>query len=258
MLCKISTLWRIASPESRENRILCTIHSGHLTKVKKFSNINIAQFTVRLRTRSGPTCAARRTADNKKKKPTVADKKAGEIKGANYLSFQCRRCASCCHLWVPVTDVDVRAIMLHTSLPPQKIVQFVDSSRIQSSHGSIAWVKFGAQKAERKAMCLRENGDKCFFLKARRCSIYESRPGVCREHPFVITLDESGRRIQSIKLNKAAACAHTFSGKVSRRDLKKVHRWNLEQDERYLAKVKRWNRHPCREKEFLDFLGLND
>ena len=184
----------------------------------------------------------------------------GEIKGAEFLRFECSKCSLCCHLWVPVTDADVRTLMSHISLPPQKIVQFVDSSRIQSTRGAITWIRFGPKKTEKKAMCLRERRDRCLFLESKKCIVYESRPGVCREHPFVLTLDSAGRNIKSLKLNEAANCAYTLAGSVSKQRLKKIHLWNLEQDEQYLKKVDRWNRrkHPGTEKDFLRYLGLDD
>jgi hypothetical protein len=74
----------------------------------------------------------------------------------------------------------------------------------------------------------------------------------------MLTINGSGRKISSIEINRAAGCAHTFNGEVSKRDLKRVHHLNLVQDERYLNKVKRWNRsrRPGTEEEFLHFLGF--
>jgi Fe-S-cluster containining protein len=120
------------------------------------------------------------------------------IKGVKYLHFNCGKCGSCCYLWAPVTDEDVRRIMECTSLPPEKVVQFVDSSRIESSHSVIAWVKLGPGETAKKAMCLRESRGHCLFLKAKRCSIYANRPGVCRGHPFMLTMNDTGRKISSI------------------------------------------------------------
>jgi len=161
---------------------------------------------------------------------------------------------------VPVTDEDVRSLMKHTALPADKIVQFVGSSRIQATRGSIIWVRFGPAEADKKAMCLREIDDTCFLLRANRCIAYESRPAVCREHPFVLRMDKTGRKILSVELNKAAECGHSWRGHLSKRELKKIHFLNLDRDTRYWARVNRWNRRKKHgsEKEFLEFLGLMD
>ncbi len=184
-------------------------------------------------------------------------KPAGKIKGQEYLRFRCSGCGSCCALWIPVTDADVRRLE-GVGYSPGKIVHFVSSSRIETEAGTIVWIKLGSGQAGKKAMCLREKRGQCIFLKGKRCEVYESRPVVCREHPFVVGLDKSGRRLRFLKLNQASACAHTLDGKISRRDLKKIYRLNLKQDENYLAKVKRWNRRKeaGSEKDFLRFLGF--
>jgi Fe-S-cluster containining protein len=147
--------------------------------------------------------------------------------------------------------------MSSTALRPENIIEFVDSSRVQTSRGAITWIKFGT-KSRKKAMCLREVSGRCLFLKARRCGVYEDRPFVCREHPFIVKLDDTGRSIHSIGLNKASACSHTLSGKVSKVELKRLHRLNLAQDEQYSVKVRQWNRrkNPGSEKDFIQFLGL--
>lgn len=180
------------------------------------------------------------------------------IRGAEYLQFNCERCASCCHLWVPVTDEDVRRLMDTTALPAEAIVEFVARSRVQSQDETIVWIKFGPKKADERAMCIRDIYDRCLFLRNRRCSVYESRPFVCREHPFVVELDDSRAKIASIELNAAENCSYTLRGKLSKNEIKKMYRLNLAQDERYAAKVRRWNRreNPGSERDFIRFLGL--
>lgn len=182
------------------------------------------------------------------------------IEGAELLKFRCNECGTCCHLWVPVTDEDVRRLMEGTGLPARKIVDFVKLSRFGSNPETVAWIKFGPRQQDRRVMCLREIRDRCRFLRANRCTAYEHRPVTCREHPFVVSLDESERKIESIELNDVSPCSHTLDGKVRKRDLKKIYRWNLREDESYFEKVRRWNRRRRfgTQQDFLRYLGLNE
>lgn len=187
--------------------------------------------------------------------------KRNRIKGEELLKFRCNRCGNCCRLHIPVTDADVRRLVDALGLPAHRIVQFFEPSEFGTSPGPLAWVRFGPERHDRKAMCLREAWDKCLFLKSNRCIAYEHRPIVCREHPFDLTLDDSERRIELVELNEPCTCKHTLDGRVSKREIKKIHRQSLKQDEGYYAKVRRWNRsvrcdNSSTERGFLKFLGL--
>ncbi len=193
-----------------------------------------------------------------KKKKNAARNES--IQGEELLRFRCKGCGTCCKLWIPVTDEDVARLMAGTGLPPEKLVDFIEPSRFGVCPGTITWVKFGPGKKDRKAMCLREIRNQCLFLRANRCVAYEHRPLVCREHPFILTLDQTGRRIKTIELNQVCVCSHTLDGKMRKRDLKKFHLWSLRQDQRYAEKVRRWNRRKTYgdEQDFLRYLGLTD
>ncbi|GAB4330990.1 MAG: hypothetical protein Kow0099_02010 [Candidatus Abyssubacteria bacterium] len=160
---------------------------------------------------------------------------------------------------MPVTDVDVRRLVDATGRPAHELVQFFEPSDFESSPGPVAWVRLGRGR-DRRVMCLRESRDRCFFLRGNRCSVYEYRPIVCREHPFDLTLDDSERRIEVVELNLPCECRYTLDGRVSKREIKKIHRQSLRQDESYFALVQRWNRrvHPGTEHDFLEFIGFGD
>ncbi len=182
------------------------------------------------------------------------------IEGAELLKFRCGQCGTCCHLWIPVTDDDVRRLMASTGLPAREIVEFVKPSMFGSNPEMVAWVKFGPRRQDRRVMCLREIRGHCRFLRANRCSVYAHRPLTCREHPFVLSLDESERRIESIELSDVSVCSHTLDGKVRKRDLKQVYRWNVREDESYFEKVRRWNRRTSfgTKSDFLHYLALDE
>jgi len=190
----------------------------------------------------------------------VSRKRSNEkIEGAQFLKFRCGRCGNCCRLRVPVTDTDVRRLMECTGKPADKIVHFFKRSEFGNSPGQIAWIKLGPRHIDRKAMCVREVYDRCFYLRPKKgCIAYEHRPIVCREHPFDLTLDDDDRKIVEIKMNDICACSRTLDGKVSKVRIKRIHRESLAQDEAYFAKVRRWNRRKKigTEKEFLEFIGL--
>ncbi len=185
-------------------------------------------------------------------------KKTDRITGAEFLKFRCNRCGNCCRLRIPVTDIDVRRLMEATGMPAQKIVHFFKRSEFGRSPGRLAWIKFGPRLRDRRAMCVRETRDRCLFLRKAGCIVYEHRPIVCQEHPFDLTLDANDRKIEAIEMNDVCECSRTLDGKVNKRDIKKIHRVSLEQDETYFAKVRRWNRRKGigTERDFLEYLGL--
>lgn len=192
--------------------------------------------------------------------PSAKSRKNERVEGEELLKFRCNRCGNCCHLRVPLTDTDVIRLMKATGKPAEKLVQFFRRSEFDKNPGRIAWVKFGPKRDDRKAMCTRETRDRCFFLRPKGCIVYEDRPIVCREHPFILELDDDERKIESVELSDVCECTHTLDGKVGKAYIKGIYRQSLRQDDIYFAKVRRWNRRKTigTEREFLEFLGLKD
>ena len=189
----------------------------------------------------------------------ASTKKNEKIKGAEFLKFRCGRCGNCCRLRIPVTDTDVRRLMEGLGKPAEKFVHFFKKSEFGDSPGPIAWIKLGPRHKDRKAMCIREEYDRCLFLRPKKgCVAYEHRPIVCREHPFDLTLDDDDRKIVEIEMSDTCECSRTLDGNVSKVHIKRIHRQSLAQDGAYLAKVRRWNRRKKigSEREFLEFIGL--
>ena len=179
------------------------------------------------------------------------------IKGKKNLRFRCQGCGRCCRLWITLTHCDVQRIMAATGAPAEKIVQFVPRKKVLRQPGGLIWIKFGKRKKDKKLMAVREKNDRCRFLKKKRCVIYESRPLVCWEHPFVLTLDDHGR-IRRIALYDACKCKGTLDGKNAPADLAAVHRWAQYEENAYQKKVDAWNRRkkPGTHQQFLEYLGL--
>jgi Fe-S-cluster containining protein len=109
-------------------------------------------------------------------------------------------------------------------------------------------------------MGLRSIHDRCVFLdhETNFCTIYEHRPVTCRDHPFNVTLSDTGA-VERISLSKIVKCPHAWDGNVSRRELRTVQTWNERQEDSYLRKVRKWNSRKTGAKTrpaFLRFLGL--
>ena len=95
---------------------------------------------------------------------------------------------------------------------------------------------------------------------AKRCTIYEHRPVTCREHPFNVTLSETGA-VERLSISRIVPCPYELDGKQTLRGIKSAVYWNHRQSEYYHEKIRTWNRR--REgrrtpREFLRFLGLTD
>lgn len=80
--------------------------------------------------------------------------------GRNRRLFECVRCGNCCRLgFIELTDEDIRRI------------------EGEGHMGFYNLTKSGEKK-------LKKSDGKCVFLVGDSCSIYESRPEVCRRFPF--------------------------------------------------------------------------
>lgn len=98
--------------------------------------------------------------------------------------FSCTGCGNCCRCsdadpgHVMVTCDEIRAIMALTGLSWGAVAAPYPES-IPAGNGSrytLGW-------------CLQRDGDACRFLADGRCSIYASRPWICRTYPFMLDHD---------------------------------------------------------------------
>lgn len=158
---------------------------------------------------------------------------------------------------VMLTDADVRRIAVGTRRAAREFVQFVSEQEISIDKRSPWWIRFGA---ERRIMVLRWKGDtSCLFLdSSNRCTIYDHRPVTCREHPFNVTLSDTGG-VRLVSLSRVVDCEHGWDGRVTRQDLRVVQHWNDRQSDSYLQKVCLWNRRFGTQGStsgFLRFLGV--
>jgi Fe-S-cluster containining protein len=176
-----------------------------------------------------------------------------------YLRFRCTGCGNCCRdTVVLLTDADVARISAGTGKRPEEFVRFFAKDAVEMDQRHPLWVRFDQGRA---VMGLKWRGSACTFLRDDNlCGIYEHRPVVCREHPFNVTLSDTGK-VERIALSRVVHCPHEWDGKSSLGEIRAVVRWNERQSDVYTGKVKAWNRRrssPRTRPGFLRYLGLLD
>ncbi len=175
-----------------------------------------------------------------------------------YLKFRCTGCGNCCRgTVVMLTDTDVQRIAEGTGRDPQDFVRFFDTERVSLAKDSPWWLRFGDRRA---VMALRwQRGPRCTFLDdENRCTIYDHRPVTCREHPFNVTVSDTGA-LERISLSRIVECPHDWDGDYTRRQVSSLSRWNERQSDAYTEQVRRWNRRRNvrgTRPGFLRFLGV--
>lgn len=175
-----------------------------------------------------------------------------------YLKFRCTGCGNCCRdTVVCLTDQDVGGIVDATGKSPLEFVRFFSEEEVQIAKRDPLWVRFDEGKA---VMALRWKQGHCVFLDSEnRCTIYEHRPVTCHDHPFNVTLSETGA-VERITLSRVVPCPHEWDGHVTRRSLRAVQTWNERRQEAYSKKVRLWNRRcngPRTRPAFLRYLGFS-
>lgn len=174
-----------------------------------------------------------------------------------YLRFRCTGCGNCCRETVVLlTDADVKRISEGTGKLPNEFVRFFGKDAVEMGQRHPLWVQFDSGRA---VMGLKWRTGHCVFLDDdNRCGIYEHRPVVCREHPFNVTLSDTGA-VERISLSRVVECPHDWDGRNSLREIRTVVRWNERQSDVYSERVKAWNRRrsaPRTRPGFLRYLGL--
>ncbi|OPY36448.1 MAG: Flagellin N-methylase [Methanoregula sp. PtaU1.Bin051] len=99
--------------------------------------------------------------------------------------FSCTRCGRCCQCHdegsalVMVFPSEIRAIIAVTGLSWEEVAEPYPETIRNASGGryTLGW-------------CLKRNGGACRFLEDSRCTVYDSRPWICRTYPFMLDGDE--------------------------------------------------------------------
>ncbi len=99
------------------------------------------------------------------------------------IRFRCTRCGLCCGNTrervrrVLLLDSDVERIVAATQ---KSVEEFAEKTRGREPY-VYEMIKTG-------------EGGKCFFLENERCTIYASRPLICRFYPFELRIVGNGKR----------------------------------------------------------------
>jgi Fe-S-cluster containining protein len=113
--------------------------------------------------------------------------------GKNSVRFRCHSCGHCCTDVVCLpTPWDIIRIIRETDAHPDKFLEFLTPEEIAGVDTSDpTWLKVGD---ERYMMALRRGEKGCHFLnkRSKRCTIYESRPILCRLYPLQLQETRDG------------------------------------------------------------------
>lgn len=155
------------------------------------------------------------------------------------LKFRCTGCGNCCKgTAVYITPEDVHRIAAGTGKSPREFIRFFSDRFLTIVKRDTFAVRFGQRRA---VMGLKWKSGHCMFLgKDNRCTIYDHRPVTCRQHPFNVTLSNTGA-VERLSLSRIVTCLYELDGKVSKRHLSNLLHWNDKQTVAYEKTVKAWN-----------------
>lgn len=183
----------------------------------------------------------------------------------NLLRFNCTGCGNCCREpLLPITDRDLRRLVLHTKRRPLELVRWIDAKHIDLDDEPEAFVRLRAGK---RVMTLRQGRAGCIFLGAdQRCKIYSARPLGCRVFPFDSKFDRNGK-IRRLELIQATDCPYDLTGRHLVTEIRRQQLEFLDEVDAYQAKIQAFNQLQKRRgqagrtlltgRDFFQFLGFS-
>lgn len=174
------------------------------------------------------------------------------------MKFNCsNRCARCCkELFVPLTANDINRIIFNHKLNFYDFVEFRDSSKIEESY--IINKCIIRTKDSSIVMGLKSTADGCILLKDHMCTIYDSRPLICRKYPFDWAMAVYGRTIvcysDDYKCNFREIVPEEDYGEI----FAIISRYYKDLTD-YIARIREWNESKRKDKtidSFLDYIGI--
>ena len=106
--------------------------------------------------------------------------------------IDCTTCGNCCREVSPkVEDNEVERLACHTGVTPAEFI----SKRLKRS-----------ESGEEAPWVMRERP--CPFLRDNRCTVYEQRPGNCRDYPYLDKPDFTSRTLSMI--GRLSECPAVF------------------------------------------------
>lgn len=143
---------------------------------------------------------------------------------------------------IAVTPADVHRITGLTGMSPEEFLTLIepDDSVIRTYKDS---PKIRFKDRNNFVLVLPERNDGCMFLNNNSCSIYRSRPSVCRPFPFEYSIEKRGKVVFDVNEEARSFCKGLGSGSRSF-DFAELERSVLERESQrraFVKRVKEWN-----------------
>ncbi len=176
--------------------------------------------------------------------------------GSKSVRFRCHSCGHCCTdvICLP-TPWDIVRMVRDIRVDPKKFLDFIKPDEItEVEEDDPTWIKVRNQKY---LMGLKRGAKGCFFLdkKDRTCTIYDSRPLLCRLYPFCHEETRDGKHL-GFSLHKDVGCPRHRDGVVSVEPLKALLDEEEEHRRDYRDLVEVFNRREYPGKSPKDFISL--
>ncbi|MCL4218649.1 MAG: YkgJ family cysteine cluster protein, partial [Candidatus Hydrogenedentes bacterium] len=163
--------------------------------------------------------------------------------GKKVVHFACHHCNHCCTDVVCLpTPWDVVRIVKATGFNPYDFLEFLTPEEIEGVFANDpTWLKCGGEKF---MMALKRDAETgCHFLnqETRLCSIYESRPLLCRLYPFKLDETRDGE-FKGYSLHKNVGCPKHRDGAVPTAPLHAIYLEDSDHQDDYHDLVSAFNR----------------
>ena len=175
--------------------------------------------------------------------------------GRHTVKFKCHSCGHCC------TDViclpspwDVIRMVREVGESPYKFLEFIEPDDIDGvEDDDPTWLEVGE---ERYMMALKRGKKGCHFLdkKTKFCTIYESRPLLCRLFPFKLEESRTGE-FKGFTLHNDVGCPRNRDGVVDTEPLYEIYREDSKHHKDYDALVEAFNEMDYPDKKPEDFIA---
>ncbi len=153
------------------------------------------------------------------------------------------------------TPFDVLRVIRETGANPQEFLEFLGPDEVEDvDDDDPTWLQANGSKY---VMALRRDVQGCQFLdkKTRFCSIYESRPMLCRLFPFKLQEDRKGR-FKGFTLHQDVGCPRHKDGEVQVKPLHDVYNEDDVHQDAYQDLVTFFNGLDYDDKQPQDFVKL--
>lgn len=177
--------------------------------------------------------------------------------GTETVQFSCHHCNHCCTEVVCLpTPYDVIRIAKDTKRHPHTFLEFLTPDELEGvDDDDPTWLLCEGKKYMMALKRSEKTG--CYFLdkKTRYCSIYESRPLLCRLYPFKVQEYRDGT-FKGFTLHKDVGCPRHRDGVMAVAPLRDIYFEDTKHHEDYDALVDMFNSHDHKGRKPKDFLHL--